>query len=39
LLALTGGDPVVGLAAMGGLMQLVGGAAFFIEVTRAMGAM
>ena len=39
LLALTGSDLVGGLVAMGGLMQLAGGAAFFIEVTRAMRAM
>jgi hypothetical protein len=38
-LALTGSDQVGGLVAMGGLMHLAGGAAFIIEVTRAMRAM
>jgi hypothetical protein len=39
LLGLTGSDLVGGLVAMGGLMQLSGGAAFIIEVTRAMRTM
>jgi hypothetical protein len=36
VLALTDSDLVGGLVAMGGVMQLAGGVAFMIEVTRAM---
>ena len=36
VLALTGNDLLGGLVAMGGLMQLAGGVAFIVEVTRAM---
>ena len=36
VLALTGSDLVGGLAAMGGLMQMIGGLAFAVELVRAL---
>lgn len=36
VLALTGSDLVGGLVAMGGLMQMIGGLAFAVELVRAL---